>query len=182
MSNSDYAWLRYAELQQRSKKSQNFNDYTWGIESALNFLLNAVETDTIPSSPTDLDAALNRAIASGARLCRSRSLTLKKWVLPSDLISTHAAAEANIELARVGSAVKEADGKILLDAGLGYTDREIADRNASTPGAIRVRLSRLRLKLAVQRHSESPPAARRKTTYLISEAPSVDPQLANQAA
>jgi hypothetical protein len=118
MANSDYAWLRYAELQQRSKKAQDFNDYTWGLESALNFLLNAVETGTVPSNPADLDAALNRAISSGGRLCRSRSATLKKWVLPSELISTHTAAEANIELARIEGAVKETDGKILLDAGL----------------------------------------------------------------
>ena len=182
MSNSDYAWLRYAELQQRSRKAQNFNDYTWGIESALNFLLNAVETGTVPPNPVDLDAAINRVIASGARLCRSRSLTLKKWVVPSDLISSHTAAEANIELAWIDGAVKEADGKVLLDAGLGYTDREIAARNASTPGAIRVRLSRLRLKLTTQRYSESPPAAGRKTAYPISEAPRLDPQLTNQAA
>jgi hypothetical protein len=178
MSNSDYAWLRYAELQLRSRKSQNFNDYAWGIESALNFLLNAVETGTVPSNPADLDAALSRAIASGARLCRSRSLAVKKWVLPSELISTHT-AEANIELAWIAGAVK---GKILLDAGLGYTDREIANRHASTPGAVRVRLSRLRLKLAAQRHSESHPVARRNIAHPISEAPSVDPQVANQAA
>jgi DNA-directed RNA polymerase specialized sigma24 family protein len=182
MSNSDYAWLRYAELQQRSRKAQKFNDYTWGIESALNFLLNAVETGTVPPNPVDLDAAINRVIASGARLCRSRSLTLKKWVVPSELISTRTAAEANIELAWIEGAVKDADRKVLLDAGLGYTDREIADRNASTPGAIRVRLSRLRLKLATQHYSEFPPAAGRKTAYPISEAPSVDPQLTNQAA
>jgi DNA-directed RNA polymerase specialized sigma24 family protein len=182
MANSDYAWLRYAELQQRSRKSQNFNDYTWGIESALNFLLNAVDTGTVPSNPADLDAALNRAIASGARLCRSRSATLKKWVLPSELISTHAAAEANIELARIEGAFKEADGEILMDAGLGYTDREIADRHSSTPGAVRVRLSRLRLKLAPQRHSKSLPTTGHSGAHPISEASRLDPQSIKQAA
>jgi DNA-directed RNA polymerase specialized sigma24 family protein len=182
MANSDYAWLRYAELQQRSRKAQNFNGYTWGLESALNFLLNAVETDTIPSNPADLDAALNRVIASGARLCRSRSATLKKWVLPSELTSTHTAAEANIELARIEGAVKETDGKILLDAGLGYTDREIADRYASTPGAVRARLSRLRLKLSAGRRSESDSAARHKAAHPVYAVPKFDPQPMNQAA
>jgi DNA-directed RNA polymerase specialized sigma24 family protein len=182
MANSDYAWLRYAELQQRSRKAQNFNDYTWGLESALNFLLNAVETDTVPSNPADLDAALNRAIASSARLCRSRSATLKKWVLPSELISTHTAAEANIELARIEGAVKETDGKILLDAGLGYTDREIADRHASTPGAVRARLSRLRLKLSAGRRLESGTAAGHKATHPVYAIPKFDPQPMNQAA
>jgi DNA-directed RNA polymerase specialized sigma24 family protein len=182
MATSDYAWLRYAELQQRTRKAQNFNDYAWGIESALNFLLNAVETGTLPTNPADLDAALNRAIASGARLYRSRSAALKKWVLPSDLISTHTAAEANIELARIEGSVKETDGKILLDAGLGYTDREIADRHSSTPGAIRARLSRLRGKLAAGRHSESGAAVEHKAPHRVYEVPGVDPHYINQAA
>lgn len=183
MANSDYAWLRYAELQQRSRKAQDFiNDYAWGLESALNFLLNAIATGTVPSNPADLDAALNRTIASGARLCRSRSATLKKWVLPSELISTDAAGEANIELARIEGAVKETDAKILLDAGLGYTDREIADRHTSTPGAVRARLSRLRLKLSADRRSESGAAARRKPAYPVYADPKFDPQPINQAA
>jgi DNA-directed RNA polymerase specialized sigma24 family protein len=182
MSNSDYAWLRYAELQQRSRKGQDLNDYTWGIESGLNFLLNAVETGNIPPNPADLDAALNRAIASGARLFRSRSATLKKWVLPSEFVSSHTAAEANIELARIEDAIKEAERKILLDAGLGYTDREIADRHASTPGAVRVRLSRLRVKLAALHGSKSHPAAGRKTGYPVSGNLSPDQQPVSQAA
>ena len=148
MLNNDYAWLRYASLQQRSSKAYNFNDYAWGIECALNYLLNAIESGTVPSNPLDLDVTLSRAIASGARLYRSRSLTLKKWVLPAESMSTSAVAEARIEIARIGNTVKEYEKQILLDAGFGYTDREIADRHASTPGAVRVRLSRLRLKLA----------------------------------
>jgi DNA-directed RNA polymerase specialized sigma24 family protein len=182
MANSDYAWLRYADLQQRSIKDQDFNDYTWGLESALNFLLNAIETGAVPSNPADLDAAINRVIASGARLCRSRSATLKKWVLPAELISTHTAAEANIELARIEGAVKQSDGQILLDAGLGYTDREIAQRHSSTPGAVRARLSRLRLKLSAGHRSESVPAPGHKTAHPIYAVPTFDPQPINQAA
>jgi DNA-directed RNA polymerase specialized sigma24 family protein len=182
MATSDYAWLRYAELQQRSRKAQDFNDYTWGLESALNFLLNAIEAGTLPSNPADLDAAINRAVASGSRLCRSRSATLKKWVLPSELISTRTAAEANIELARIEGTVKEMDGKILLDAGLGYTDREIADRHASTPGAVRARLSRLRLKLSAGHRLESSTVAGHKATHLVYAVPRFDSQPMNQAA
>lgn len=167
MPDNDYAWLRYTDLQERSEKAHYLNDYAWGIESALNYLLNAIETGTVPSNPAVIDAALNRAIASGARLRRSRSLALKKWVLPAESMSTNGAAEARIELARIGSAVSEADEKILLDTGLGYTDREIANRQASTPGAIRVRLSRLRHKLAAKRHSVTHPAAGREIASLI---------------
>ena len=182
MSDSDYAWLRYADLQQRSEKIQKLNDYAWGIESGLNYLLNGIETGTVPANSAGIDAALNRAIASGARLRRSHSLALKKWVLPAESMSTNAAAEANIELARIGSAVKEADEKILFDAGFGYTDREIANRHASTPGAIRVRLSRLRLKLVTKGHLVTRSAAGRKTshpTYVVHDS---DSRRAHQAA
>ena len=60
--------------------------------------------------------------------------------------------------------MKKTDEEILLDAGLGYTDREIADRHATTPGAIRVRLSRLRHKLR-RALLRIPSAAGRKTAY-----------------
>lgn len=148
MSPSHYAWLRYEDLQQRSKKFQNFNDYAWGIECALNYLLGAIETGTFPPDLTELDAAVSRAIATGARLWRSRALALKKWACPIESSATAGAAEAIVEFARIARTVKKADEEILLDAGHGYTDREIADRHATTPGAIRVRLSRLRHKLA----------------------------------
>jgi DNA-directed RNA polymerase specialized sigma24 family protein len=59
-----------------------------------------------------------------------------------------AATEARIEITRIMQLVSSNDRAVLLDAGVGYTDREIAERRRSTAGAIRVRLSRLRLKLA----------------------------------
>ena len=153
MSPSHYAWLRYEDLQQRSKNLPNFNDYAWGVECALNYLLSAIETGAFPSDIGELDAAVNRAIATGARLWRSRALALKKWAPPLESSAASAgAAEAIIEFGRIARMVKKADEEILFDAGHGYTDREIADRHASTPGAIRTRLSRLRHKLTSQAH------------------------------
>ena len=154
MSSLDPAWLRYADLQERSRKTPHLNDYTWGIEAALNYLLKAIENGTVPSDPAVLDAALDRVIASRARLRRSHSLSCRKWMQPNESASIDASAEANVELARIERTVKPTDKEILFDAGAGYTDREIAGRNSSTPGAIRVRLSRLRLKLAKPSLSE----------------------------
>ena len=153
MSPSHYAWLRYADLQERSKKLQNFNDYAWGIECALNYLLGAIEAGAFPSDLAELDAAVNRAIATGARLWRSRALALRKWASPIEPSANAGAVEAIVEFGRISRTVKKADEEILLDAGHGYTDREIACRHASTPGAIRTRLSRLRHKLTPQGHS-----------------------------
>jgi DNA-binding NarL/FixJ family response regulator len=148
MPNCDYAWRRYEELQRCAMHSLYVNNYSWGIESALGFLLKAIETGTVESDPASLDEAIDRSISSGARLQRSRALTLKTFAPSPESVSTSGLAEANIELERIGRAVKGRDQEILMEAAYGYTDREIAGRHASTPGAIRVRLSRLRLKLA----------------------------------
>ncbi len=172
----------HAELQMRAARAQCLNDYSSGIESALNCLLKAIETGTVPSDPVVLEVALKRAIASGARLHRSRSLALKKWVLPPESISTSAAAVANIELGRIGRTIKHPDEEILIDAAFGNTDREIAGRHASTPGAIRVRLSRLRLKLAANGHSEARPSGCHRTRDPISGVRGPEPRTAIQAA
>jgi DNA-directed RNA polymerase specialized sigma24 family protein len=125
------------------------SDYAWGIERALLFLLDAIATDTVPSNPDDLVAALNRVIASEARLHRSHDAALVKFAPQAEPPSADdAAAEARIEITRVLRLVSANDQSLIIDAGLGYADREIADRRSSTPGAVRVRLSRLRLKLA----------------------------------
>lgn len=157
MSTADHAWLRYAELQQRSRNVERLSDYSWGLESGLNSLLKSVETGAIPSEPADLDAALTRAIASGARLCRSHSLALRTWLPPPESSSINTAAEARIELTEIENSLSSADRDLLIDAALGYSDREIAALCESTPGAVRVRLSRLRAKLAAagfpRRHS-----------------------------
>lgn len=147
MSDADYAWLRYADLQERSRNTHYSNDYSWGIEAALDYLVEVTETGNVPPAPV-LDAAINRAISSGARLRRSRSASLRKWLRPAESLSTSAAAEATVMLSKIRSVVSRADHKILLAAAFGYSDREIAGRNASTPGAIRARIYRLRNKLA----------------------------------
>jgi hypothetical protein len=176
MTITDYAWLRYADLQQRSARAEELSDYSWGIEAALNYLLGVIEAGAKPSSQSDLDAAISRAIASGARLRRSRSLALRKWLVPPDSLSTNSATEATIELDRIGRALKAADAMILLDAGLGYTDREIAFRHTSSPGAVRVRLSRLRRNLAEQGRLGFRPVARRKAAFTVRGLGNSNPQ------
>jgi DNA-directed RNA polymerase specialized sigma24 family protein len=144
-----YPWPYYADLQQRSRKLSRITGYTWGIERALGFLLDAIATGTLPSDPDELVVVLNRIIASEARLNRSHLAALIRFAPRAELAATNlAAAEALIELTRITRLVNSTDNDFLVDTGLGYADREIADRRDSTPGAVRVRLSRLRLRLA----------------------------------
>jgi DNA-binding NarL/FixJ family response regulator len=148
MSDSPYPWPYYADLQKRSRQLHRTSDYWWGMERALDHILDLIATGTVPADPDELVTALNRVIASGARLHRSRSAALAEFAPIAEPASADdTAAEARIELARIVRLVSTTDEAMLVDAGFGYTDREIADRRGSTPGAIRVRLSRIRLKL-----------------------------------
>jgi hypothetical protein len=155
MSNNDLAWSRYADLQKQSQQSQHLNDHIWGIERALNWLLASIETGTVPTSPTELDAALARAIASGSRLQRSRASALKSHGMAAQEPATTNPAVANLELARIAACFGAADANILFDAGFGYTHLEIAHRCSCTPGAVRVRLSRLRRRARVMHRPRS---------------------------
>ncbi|MEJ0025938.1 MAG: hypothetical protein WDN01_07915 [Rhizomicrobium sp.] len=149
MTDSVYPWPYYADLQQRSRKLSRISDYWWGMESALAYLLAAIAAGTVPANPEDLVVTLNRTIASGARLHRSRAAALAELApLAEPAPSGDGAAEARVELARIVRLVSSRDEQLLVDVGLGHTDREIADRRGSTSGAVRVRLSRLRLRLA----------------------------------
>jgi DNA-directed RNA polymerase specialized sigma24 family protein len=113
------------------------------------YLLEAIGAGTAPADPDELMAAVNRAIASGARLHRSRATALScNEPIYEPPIACDRVAEARIELTRIIRLISSNDKAALFDAGLGYTDREIAQRRGSTPGAVRVRISRVRLKIA----------------------------------
>ena len=148
-SNDDYLWAYYADLQARSCKFARLTPFWWGMEAGMDYLLDTIATGTVPANPSDLMATLTRTIASAARLHRSHAAALS-YNRPIDEppAADDTAAEARIEIARIVRLVSSNDENMLVDAGLGYTDREIADRRGSTPGAVRVRVSRLRVKIA----------------------------------
>lgn len=147
MSMHDYLWIRYADLQLRCCRSPQLDDHSWGLERALDHLLSSIENDSIPQTPQQLDSAIDRAIESGARLHRSRSLGLRTWSQVDEQL-TAVSIEAEIEIRRLSEKLRPIDAQMLGAVGLGYSDREIADRVSSTPSAVRTRLSRLRTKLA----------------------------------
>jgi DNA-binding NarL/FixJ family response regulator len=147
-SSDEYPWPYYADLQARCRRVPRISDYAWGLETALNYLLEAISTNTVPSDPDDLVAMLNRAIASASRRNRSQSAAKIKIAAAAGAGPDEcAAAEARIEITRVMRLVSSNDLNVLVDAGVGYTDHQIAERRHTTAGAVRVRLSRLRVKL-----------------------------------
>jgi DNA-binding NarL/FixJ family response regulator len=142
-----YPWPYYADLQQRSRSLSRIDGYAWGLDRALHFLLDAIATGTVPSDPDELVTVLNRVIASEARLKRSHAAAQVRLAPIAESTSAND-AEARIELTRITRIVSANDRNLIVDAGLGYADREIAVRRNLTAGAVRVRLSRLRCRLA----------------------------------
>lgn len=148
-SNDDYLWAYYADLQDRSRRAVRLTPFWWGMEAGMAYLIDAITAGTVSADPKELAAALNRTIASAARLHRSRTAATARNApieMPPD--SDDLAAEARLEIGRMLRLVSSKDESVLTDAGLGFSDREIADRRGSTPGAIRIRISRLRFKFA----------------------------------
>jgi DNA-binding NarL/FixJ family response regulator len=144
-----YPWPCYADLQERGRKHRRIDGYAWGLERAQHFLLNAIAAGTVPAHPAELEVALKRVIASEARRHRSQTAArVKLTPVQESPGSDSPAAEARIELARIAQLVSVNDENILSDVGLGYADREIALRRDLTAGGVRVRLSRVRVRLA----------------------------------
>jgi DNA-directed RNA polymerase specialized sigma24 family protein len=56
-------------------------------------------------------------------------------------------ADARVELERIGKSLTPTDRRIFLANGYGYSAEEIATRHGTSPVAIRVRLSRGRVKI-----------------------------------
>jgi hypothetical protein len=149
MSKFDFAWRCYKNLQQRALDSQCLGDSSWGIERGLDYLIAAIGSDTVPQNPQTLEANLKRAMASGSRRERAHSSSLKTWLVSREAASIESEVDATAALARIVNAVAgPIDQQILYKTSLGYSDAEIAADLASTSGAIRARISRLRRKLA----------------------------------
>jgi hypothetical protein len=150
MSKFAFAWRCYADLQQHALQSHRIGDCSWGLEQGLDYLIAAISSDTVPVNPQILEANLKRAMASSSRLERAHSSARRTWLQPrSGTASIDNEVEASAALNKIAQVVTgSVEQQILFKTGLGYSDAEIAHEFASTPNAIRIRLLRLRRKLA----------------------------------
>ena len=155
MTTNDLVWQRYSQLQQRLGRTHRLDGYSNGIERALDHLLSLVEKGNDLTKAPDVDLRIERAISSGARLHRSRAASLRKWIRQEDFSAPDHRADARIELERIGNSLTPSERQIFLESGYGYTAQEIATRHATSSVAIRVRLSRGRMKIGRLRRRPS---------------------------
>ena len=149
MSKFAFAWRCYADLQQGAVRSHRSGDSLWGIERGLDYLIAAVSSDTVPTDPQTLEANVRRAMASGSRLERAHSSAMRKWLLPRNIsASLEDEVDARAALGKIAHTMDSVEQQILFRTGLGYSDAEIAQEVVSTPNAVRIRLLRMRRRLA----------------------------------
>lgn len=136
-------WHRYSVLQRMSDQTTQCGSRERAIDAALDYILANTSPGALPAID---EGQVERVQASAARRYRHRSRLMV--LRPPVESKTQHAGDATVELARIERLVTKADLKVLLDCGAGFTDREIATRRGSSPGAVRARLARLRHALA----------------------------------
>jgi hypothetical protein len=131
-------WAIYARWQAALMGRDRVDDVTWGLEAGLNRCLD----QTAPAED------VTRAVAAESRReryrQRLRSIYLSKENEVPDCESAVIAAE---RLEQVRASVSEGEWELLRDVAEGKNYRELAASSHSTPGALRIRTMRLRLRL-----------------------------------
>lgn len=143
MADLPHPWDIYAHLQAALSRGRNLTDQTWGMEAAANaFLLSFQDNQVVTSDD------LARTAASERRRQRHRAhLRLVHFSgieLGADPEDALAARE---KLHNVQSTVSRRDWRVLCQVAAGYSYAEVAARNRSTPGSLRVRVRRCRQRL-----------------------------------
>jgi hypothetical protein len=159
MTGTDYPWSVYERLQRASARSRQSGSREYAIDAGLDYLLSAIAAGTVPIRPADLETIVARVMATAARRRRHRTRLTMKWGLVDEKDAFLAAHARHLDLLRAGSAVAGEDTAILIDVGKGFTDREIASRRGTTPGAVRIRLARLRKRVTLAAESGLSPNA-----------------------
>jgi hypothetical protein len=129
-----HPWNNYARLQTELRRNNRI-DRAWGAEAALTFICSI-------GSPASDDA--DRAARSEARRERHRAV-LRRWYLSEDNLRIDPRCGA--DLALIKAWVTPADWDLLSAIGEGCSYQEVAAKTGQTPGALRVRVTRLRKRL-----------------------------------
>lgn len=146
MADLPHPWDTYARLQSDLLCGRQITDQSWGTEAAMNRVLASLQ-DNKPPEPDEIA----RAAASERRRERHRA-HLRLVHLSGDDVSPHPedALAARHELHVVQSRVSERDWSVLCQVAAGYDYADLSSVNGGTPGNWRVRVLRLRRRLAAK--------------------------------
>lgn len=148
MSDLPFPWNIYEETQEKAARCGRVTDWSWGIEAGLNKFLAAVESSCGITDPKKFQNSVDKAIATGSRVERHRTQLRRRFLRqdPERHAETHLLANAC--LAEIRNIVSSEEWELLISVAAGITCREIAASRGITAGSVRVRLFRLRARLA----------------------------------
>jgi hypothetical protein len=142
MADLPQPWAIYARLQTNLSRDYRVGDRSWGTEAGMDHILESVSG----APPTEHE--INQVIATSRR--RERHRGSRRQPLLEDVATAHpeGALTARSELAAVRRKVGDRNWELLTAVGIGSDYKEISIAVSVPPGAVRVKVLRLRASLA----------------------------------
>jgi len=135
-------WGAYLRLQTKLARERQVDEHTWGLEAGLNRILTATITS---------DEDVDRTVRSEGRKERYRTQLRHVYLNTEDLAVKpicENALHARRRLLRIRSRVTAEEWALLRAVGEGFEYKELAVASKAATGALRIRVLRLRRKLA----------------------------------
>lgn len=139
MKNLPLKWRKYLSLQKRLAQSRTADGESWGLEAAMNRAVDA------PAAMTAEET--QRTIQTAARRERHRNALRRTYGPPDLTLDIESQAEAREQLGIAAAAVSEREWTLLSEVAGGETYSTVAAESGATEGALRIKVSRLRVRM-----------------------------------
>ena len=142
MADFPHPWGMYARLQTNLRRDYRVGDRSWGTEAGMDHFLESA------SGAPPTEGEVNQVIATSRR--RERHRGCRREPLLDNIATAHpeAALTARSELAAIRGKVGDRNWELLTAVGTGSDYKEISTVLSVSPGAVRVKVLRLRASLA----------------------------------
>jgi hypothetical protein len=142
MADLPHPWGMYARLQTNLRRDCQVGDRSWGTEAGMDHILQSAS-----SAPATEDE-VNQVVATSRR--RERHRGRRREPLLGDIATAHpeGVLTARRELAAIRRKVGDRNWELLSAVGIGSDYNEISIALSVPPGAVRVKVLRLRASLA----------------------------------
>jgi len=141
MADLPHPWDMYASLQNSLRHQHRAGDRSWGTEAGMAHILNT------PAGFPPTQCEVDQVVTNDRR--RERHLDCRRTPMPEDVATPHpeGALHARHALAAIQRNVSDNSWQLLTDVAIGIDYEEIARTTPARPGALRIKVLRLRREL-----------------------------------
>lgn len=139
MADLPHPWDTYARLQACLDRDPHLTDRSWGLEEALNHIVE------LPSASVEEIARVCASARRRERFRKTRRVPMSEHIGTADPLPNLIARQ---ELLVIRAHVRDDEWNLLTDTAAGTPQREMASIRRLSSGALRVRLTRMRRKIA----------------------------------